>query len=646
MSIVEYLKRSRSYFSRRLWILGGLLFLLCALAVVQYRWINQVAEAQRQRAKTELATALIDLENDFDIEITRAFAIFETPTASPGDYAERYQQWLRVAPYPGLLHGVYIMDPGHPGSPPKPLVPGEPAIPAGQWQRDAEKQTSAVFVATASGVDLPRSFRVFSKERAAQFIGSSKPALVVDGNPAFVFPIAPTFPTFAIAGRVGPPVPFQINLVRRGSVRIPQPQLGLVVLDAAYIKTIFLPAVVKLHFSKVPADYDILVVEHMAGQESKAIFRSESASPQASLVQSDGNISLLRLRLDCFLPPAPTRGQEVVPTASGLGAVAKVQSVSEIFGRRPFACGNTGLMSEVNSDGLWELQARYRTGSLDQAIARFRYKNIFLGGSVLLVLASGMLALLVSTERARALAQMQTEFALGVSHEFRTPLTVIRLAADNLTNGMVENSQQARTYGEIIGTHASELSNMVEETLAFARVQSKDFLPDSTLISPAEVVATSLANCSRALEDARMKVELDIAPNLPLVDVDVRLMSRCLENLILNATKYAASGRWMGVRIRTVNRAEGARVQISVEDRGPGISSFDLPHIFEPFYRGSPDDASKGPGVGLGLTLVKHVAERHHGTVEVESPQGAGALFSLFLIPQKVQHEPTKRCDT
>ena len=441
-------------------------------------------------------------------------------------------------------------------------------------------------------------------------------------------------------------MPFQINLVRRGSVRIPRPQLGLVVLDAAYIKTIFLPAVVKLHFPKVPADYDILVVEHMAGQESKVIFRLESASLQTSLAQSDGNISLLRLRLDCFLPSTPTSGQEVLQTASGPGVLANVQSLSEIFSRRPFACGNAGLMSEVNSDGLWELQARYRTGSLRQAIERFRYRNIFLGGGVLLVLASGMLALLVSTERARSLAQMQTEFVLGVSHEFRTPLTVIRLAADNLTNGMVENSQQARTYGEIIGAHASELSNMVEETLAFARVQSKDFLPDSTLISPAEVVATSLANCSRALEDARMKVEVDVAPNLPLVDVDVRLISKSLDNLIVNATKYAASGRWMGVRIRTVNRAEGARVQISVEDRGPGISSLDLPHIFEPFYRGSPDDASKGPGAGLGLTLVRHVAERHHGTVEVESSQGAGASFSLFLIPQKVQHEPTKRCDT
>ena len=642
MSIVDYLKRSRAYLSRRLWILGGLLLLLCVLAVVQYRWINQVAEAERQRAKTELAAALSHLESDFDIEITRAFAIFAAPTADLGEYAERYQQWQSLAPYPGLLHGVYIIDPNRPGAAPKPLVPGEPEIPSGQWQRDIEKQASAVFVATASGIDLPRGLHVVSKGRAAQFMGSRKPAVVVDGNPAFVFPIAPIFSTFAIAGSGGPPLPFRLNLVRRGGVGIPRPQLGLLVLDAAYIKTTLLPGVVKLHFGKVPPDYDIFVIEQTAGQPSKVVYRSESVPPPGSPAQSDGNISLFRLRLDCFLPSTPPNGQPVIETASAPGVLASVQSLSEIFNRRPSACGTAGLLSEVGSGGLWDLLARYRVGSLDQAIENFRYRNILLGGAVLLVLASGMLALLVSTERARALAQMQTEFVLGVSHEFRTPLTVIRLAADNLTNGMVENSQQAHKYGEIIGTHAVELSNMVEETLAFARVQSKDFLPASAPISPAEVVTASLANCARSLEDARMKVELDIAPNLPLVDVDVRLMSRCLENLILNATKYAASGQWMGVRVRTVNRTEGERVQISVEDRGPGISAPDLPRVFEPFYRGSQDDASKAPGVGLGLTLVKRVAERHHGTVEVESVQGAGASFSLFLIPHRVQQELSK----
>jgi signal transduction histidine kinase len=120
--------------------------------------------------------------------------------------------------------------------------------------------------------------------------------------------------------------------------------------------------------------------------------------------------------------------------------------------------------------------------------------------------------------------------------------------------------------------------------------------------------------------------------------MDVRLMTRCLENLILNATKYAASGQWLGVRIRKVNRSGGERVQISVEDRGPGISALDLPHIFEPFYRGNRNDtAANAPGVGLGLTLVKRVTERDHGAVEVQSVPGGGALFSVFLIPCRVQ---------
>ena len=635
--ILDHLKRSRAYLTRRLWLFGALLLLLCGLAVGQYRWINQVAEAERQRAKTELATALIELESDFDIEVTRALAIFQTPTANPDDYAQRYQQWQHLAPYPGLLRGVYSMDPERPGSLPKPLVAGEPAIPSGQWQRDIEKETSAVFVAKASGVDLPRGFHVVSNERTVHFVGSPKPPLVVDGNPAFVFPIAPIFSTVAIAGHVGPALAFQgINLNRRGSVRIQRPQLGLVVLDAAYIKTVFLPRMVKLHFPKVPPDYDIFVVDKMEGEPSRIVFRSESAA-QTPFGHSDGNISLFRLRLDCFLPSTPPGEQRFPQAAANNGVVTSWQDVSEFLSRRPPACGNFGSSLDVNPDGLWDVSARYRAGSLDQAMASFRHRNMLLGGSVLLVLAAGILALLVSTERARALAQMQTEFVLGVSHEFRTPLTVIRLAADNLTNGMVENSQQARTYGEIIGTHVSELSNMVEETLAFARVESKVVLPDSSPVSPAEVVKSSLANCARALQDARIKAELDIAPDLPLVDMDARLMSRCLENLILNATKYAASGQWLEVRIRTVNRSEGERVQISVEDRGPGISALDLPHIFEPFYRGNRNDTTNAPGVGLGLTLVKRVTERHHGAVEVQSVPGGGALFSVFLIPCRVQ---------
>jgi signal transduction histidine kinase len=291
------------------------------------------------------------------------------------------------------------------------------------------------------------------------------------------------------------------------------------------------------------------------------------------------------------------------------------------------------------SHGLWKVLVRYRAGSLDQALARFRYRNILLGGSVLLVLALGMVALIVSTERARALAQMQTEFVLGVSHELRTPLTVIRLAADNLKEGLVENSDQAHKYGEIINSQALELSNMVERALAFARTQSRAFIPNTAAVSPEHLVMTSLAACERDLQDAGMQVELDIEPSLPFIAVDVRLMNSCLENLIYNAVKYASAGRWMAIRIKKVNKPEGERVQISIEDRGPGISPTDAPHIFEPFYRGKQGDACQVPGVGLGLTLVKRVVEAHNGSIEVCSSEGVGTWFSLCLPGQQSERE-------
>jgi signal transduction histidine kinase len=282
---------------------------------------------------------------------------------------------------------------------------------------------------------------------------------------------------------------------------------------------------------------------------------------------------------------------------------------------------------------------KYRAGSLDQAMETFRQRNLLLGGGVLLVLALGIFALIAFTERARALAQMQTEFVLGVSHELRTPLAVIRLAADNLKKGMVENLADARKYGEILGGHASELARLIEETLAFARIQSTQLVPRATAITPVQIVSTSLANCERVLQDAGMELELDIPPDLPLVDVDVRLMSRCLENLIQNAAKYAAAGGWVAIRMRKVNKAKGNWVQISVEDRGPGISSVDLPHIFEAFYRGRKGETSQVPGVGLGLTLVRRIMESHRGTFEVQSSEVTGTSFSLFLPAHLDQHE-------
>src|SRR5260370_21061135 len=122
-----------------------------------------------------------------------------------------------------------------------------------------------------------------------------------------------------------------------------------------------------------------------------------------------------------FLSYSRMGGGRNVANGSGANSLTSKNGLSEILTRKPPACG-PGLPPLTETAGLWKMMVKYRAGSLDQAMAIFRYRNLFLSGGVLLVLALGIVAMIAFTERARALAQMQTEFVLGVSHELRTPL--------------------------------------------------------------------------------------------------------------------------------------------------------------------------------------------------------------------------------
>jgi signal transduction histidine kinase len=226
------------------------------------------------------------------------------------------------------------------------------------------------------------------------------------------------------------------------------------------------------------------------------------------------------------------------------------------------------------------------------------------------------------------------EFAMGISHELRTPLTVIRVAADNLANGMMENAQHAQKYGRLIGDEAHRLTDMVEQILTFARTESPRGGSDLSPVAPEHIVRRALAVCGPALREAGMEVERFVDPGLPLVSVDENLIVDCVQNLLNNAVKYASSGGWVRVRAEAVSHRDGPRLRIAVEDRGPGISPDELPHIFDPFYRGEAVRNSQIPGVGLGLSLVKRIIEAHHGTIEVKSSESGGAAFILYLPAQ------------
>jgi len=651
LSITGNLRRElKAYLSQRLWIVGVLFLVLCALALVQYHWIDRVAQAERQRTKTNLATALSDVAADFDIEITRVHVFFRFPGVSASDYSQRYKEWLSRAPYPKLIRGVYLLDTRKTGALLESVIPGELAIPFPEWNSVLPTVVLSGAAATAS----PPKAAAF-----ARFPGVSNVDVVVEGNPAFVFPVIPVMPGLpaqTLTSMHGNYSAFGPIEIRRGGDPVPPFRWAVVVLDANYLAATFLPRLLKIHLPGGSASsYDTLVVNKAAATPSRMVFHSGSALTETEFGHPDGSIRLFALRLDCFLPPSSTTnvGISVTPIlrtrnarSSGQGEpvvgsqvhlFTGLDSVSELLAPVPPNCGNPAPALRDSSAGSWELLVRSRTSSLDQSIAMFRRRSLLLSGSVLLVLALGICMLVVLTERARALAEMQTEFVLGVSHELRTPVTVIQVAADNLKKGLVENSEQAHKYGEIIHTHASELSNMIEETLAYARMQPATLIRHRTLVGPEQIVRDALAGNELALRNAGIEVELDVEQCLPPVNADVRLTKRCLDTLIQNAIKYAGAGGWIAIRAKKVCRPEGMRVQISVEDRGPGISPADLPHVFEPFYRGKHGEASQAPGIGLGLTLVKRVAEAHGGTVEAVS--AGGARFSIFLPFSRLQPE-------
>lgn len=137
-----------------------------------------------------------------------------------------------------------------------------------------------------------------------------------------------------------------------------------------------------------------------------------------------------------------------------------------------------------------------------------------------------------------------------------------------------------------------------------------------------------VASCGALIREAGLTVDVTVGDDVPEVPLDEAAYRRALNNLIGNALKYGADGAWLGVTVQQVKD----EVQVAVSDRGRGIDAHDLPHIFDAFYRGQYAKDRQIHGNGLGLSLVKGIAEAHGGRITVTSAPGAGATVTLHLL--------------
>jgi signal transduction histidine kinase len=181
----------------------------------------------------------------------------------------------------------------------------------------------------------------------------------------------------------------------------------------------------------------------------------------------------------------------------------------------------------------------------------------------------------------------------------------------------------------VIRDEGRRLGEMMEGVLAFAGARSPERTRRNDPLAVGALVEDAVASVAAASNAGGFVVERQVPDALPLLRGDAAQLRRALRNLLENAIKYDAGGAF--VAIRAAASSDGREVAIRVEDRGQGIDAADLPHVFEPFYRGQAAQERQIHGFGLGLALVRRTVEDHGGRVTVESAPGQGTTFTLHL---------------
>ncbi|MEO8602087.1 MAG: HAMP domain-containing sensor histidine kinase [bacterium] len=244
------------------------------------------------------------------------------------------------------------------------------------------------------------------------------------------------------------------------------------------------------------------------------------------------------------------------------------------------------------------------------------------------VVLAGAIWLVFSLKRAADLSQLQLDFLSKVSHEFKTPLTSIRLFSQTLLERRPLTDDQRRKCLEMLDQESERLSIMIGRLLDFGRMEAGSLVYHRQPESVGAVVDAAL----RAFEPIQLREHIALATSvpgdLPPILADRAMLSQALLNLLQNAAKYGGEAR----EIDLVCRVENGRVELAVADKGPGIPRRERRRIFERFYRIDDRLDRKQEGSGLGLAIVRHVVQAHGGQVTVRNRPQGGAEFSI-LIP-------------
>jgi two-component system phosphate regulon sensor histidine kinase PhoR len=238
----------------------------------------------------------------------------------------------------------------------------------------------------------------------------------------------------------------------------------------------------------------------------------------------------------------------------------------------------------------------------------------------------GVVLVVHDTTELRRLERMRRDFVANVSHELKTPLSVIKACVETLLDGAIDDTEHRGTFLQQVAEQADRLHLLILDLLSLARIEAGTEVFEFGEVPLAPVVADCLER-HRARAEAKNQELSVVSSDGDAVWADEEAVRQILDNLVDNAVKYTPAGG----RIRVGWRTDAEEVRLDVSDTGIGIPQPDLPRVFERFYRVDKARSRAVGGTGLGLSIVKHLAQAMHGTVSVASRVGEGTTFTVRL---------------
>ena len=612
-------------------VLSGMASLLITVAVLQYRWTKQLSVATEARIGSTLQPLMMRWHLDFYGELSALCVALQVGPDSGArdnwnDYLRRYVD-LSHAPMnhgsveniyanPDLIENIYIWDSSdsrllrlnaHTAKIEISSIPQDLQPLLARLQAKSSSLSTALRAWEFPDSSAEKRSRGHDGlvSSASQRTDKSSGWQFDKNIPAIVHPIVDSDPRSLRSG------------TRPANGQNPV-DWAVIVLNLDYIQRRMLPDLTKRYFSGPEGlEYKLAIIA--TEKTPRLIFSSDPEFPSSNHGAFDS-------RMNIFGPPPESLEGHFWQF------IGNSESSRHEEWRNFSAPVWFPVIQYTSHDEPWMLLLQHHTGPLDAIAASIWRRNLITGSIVLVLLTVDLGLIIFVSRRAQKLAKLQLDFVASVSHELLTPLAAIYCTGQNVMDGLVQTKADSLAHGSIITSQARQLTDLVKQILLFASTESGT---NRNTLRPLQVLGILQyvrKNVAVLVEGAGFNVEQQVQAGMPYVMGDLSGLSHCLQNLILNAVKYSGKNRWIGISA-SVHEAENhhQEVRISVQDHGAGISSSELPHIFEPFYRSPEVVNAQIHGTGLGLAVAKRIAEAMGGRLSVTSELGVGSTFTLHL---------------